>query len=84
MFPWRTCDEPTLALVDGPFSHALVRSSFLDELESWSEIESLPSVLVEPLGDGRTVRYWTADDRVGCVTALAQSYGARQIEPVPA
>ena len=71
---WSTARFPTRWL----------RSSFLDELESWSEIESLPSVLVEPLGDGRTVRYWTADDRVGCVTALAQSYGARQIEPVPA
>ena len=61
-----------------------LRSSFVDELERWSENESLPSVLVEPLGDGRTVRYWSADDRVGCVAALARAYGGRPLDPLPA
>ena len=71
---WSTARFPTRWL----------RSSFLEQLEGWSEVEALPSVLVEPLGDGRTVRYWTADDRGSCVAALARSYGARPIVPQPA
>jgi hypothetical protein len=70
MHRWSTARFPTRWL----------RGTFLDELERWSDVEGLPTVLVEPLGDGRSVRFWAADGRETCVIALARAYAGRLLD----
>jgi hypothetical protein len=57
-------------------SHWL-RESFREQLARWSRVEGLPTVEVEPLVDGRTIRFSVADADTRIVASLAWAYGAQ-------
>ena len=52
-------------------------AAFREQLARWSKVEGLPTVQVEPLLDGRAIRFRAAEaGDTRFVTSLAWTYGA--------
>jgi len=69
--------SPTAGWSTARFPSRWLCDTFREQLALWSRAEGLPAVQVEPLIDGRAIRFRVAEADTRVVTSLAWSYGAQ-------
>lgn len=57
------------------FPNVRTRTEFLEQVRLWNRVEGLPTIATEPLWDGRSVRFWSDDDRQHGIRRLIDSCG---------